>query len=94
VLQILFLNEEKLENVVTFKPKNEQRQEEQKKSMIEVLDYMKQLVEDGIITEFVSCSIDNQGIGQVHASTLDVPGAIGMFEIGKHILISQTQDQD
>lgn len=83
-----------MENVVTFKPKNEQRQEEQKQAMIEILDYMKQLVDEGIITEFVACSIDNSGTAQIHASALDVPGAVGLFEIGKHIFIAQTQGED
>ena len=57
--------------------------------MLEILDYMKKQVETGAIREFVSVSLDEDGLTQTHVASLDIPGAIGLFEIGKHILISQ-----
>jgi hypothetical protein len=75
-------------NVVSIESGNKEEQR-RKEEMLEVLDYLKKQVEAGLIKEFVACSLDLDGLSQVHISTLDVPGAIGMFEIGKHIIISQ-----
>ena len=68
--------------------KEEILEEEQKKAMLDVLAYIKQAVEEGYIKEFVACSIDRDGECQIHVSAQDLPGAIGLFEIGKHLLIS------
>jgi hypothetical protein len=72
-------------------PLDQRSKEEQKRKdeMLEILDYMRKQVDTGAIREFVSVSLDEDGLTQIHISTLDVPGAIGLFEIGKHILISQ-----
>jgi hypothetical protein len=40
----------------------------------------------------VACSLDKDGEAQIHVSALDLPGSVGLFEIGKHLLISQTND--
>lgn len=64
-------------------------EQEQKSAMIDVLEYMKKQVEEGIIKEFVSTSIDQDGVCQIHVAAMDLPGGIGLFEIGKHMLISQ-----
>ena len=69
------------------KRKDRSIEEEQKKSMLEVLEYMKKAIEDGHIKEFVACSIDGDGVAQIHVSAMDLPGSIGLFEIGKHLLI-------
>ena len=53
-----------------------------------ILDFIKKEVEDGSIKEFVAASIDNDGICQIHVAAMDLPGSVGLFEIGKHILIS------
>jgi hypothetical protein len=63
-------------------------EEEQKKAMLTVIDYIKSAIENGDIKEFVACSIDNSGECQIHVAAMDLPGSIGLFEIGKHILIS------
>lgn len=68
--------------------KEEILEEEQKQSMLEILDFMKKSVEAGHMKEFVACSIDSNGECQIHVSAQDLPGAIGLFEIGKHLLIS------
>lgn len=77
-----------MSNVIPLDQKDKEQQR-RKDEMLEILDYMKKQVETGAIREFISCSLDEDGMTQIHVSTLDVPGAIGLFEIGKHILISQ-----
>jgi hypothetical protein len=68
---------------------NEKQEDKRKEDMLEVLAEIKSQIEAGEITEFVAASLDSDGLGQIHVSTLDVPGAVGLFEIGKHLLISQ-----
>lgn len=73
---------------INSKRKEEILQEEQKKAMLAVIDYMKSAIENGDIKEFVACSIDEDGECQIHVAAMDLPGSIGLFEIGKHLLIS------
>lgn len=73
---------------INSKRKEDVLEEEQKKSMLAVLEFMRKAVEEGYIKEFVACSIDADGECQIHASAQDLPGAIGLFEIGKHLLIA------
>jgi hypothetical protein len=72
-------------NVVTMDPKAKQ-QEQRRTEMLEVLDEMKRMVETGEIEEFVACST-GQGECKVHASCLDGVGGVGLFEVGKQLLI-------
>ena len=73
-------------NVVSLDPKAKKDQE-RKESLLEVLDVMRQQVEDGEIKEFVACSMNEEGEAQIHASCLDLVGGVGLFEVGKHLLI-------
>lgn len=73
-------------NVVSLDPKLK-KDEERKASMLEVLSEIQRQVEGGKITEFVACSLDDNGDAQVHASCLDLVGGVGLFEVGKHLLI-------
>ena len=77
--------------VVSINQKNPKdiQEQEQKQSMLYVLEYMKNAVEAGELKEFVACSLDSDGNAQIHVSAMDLPGSIGLFEIGKHLLISQ-----
>ena len=68
---------------------NEKTDDKRKEDMLEVINEIRDQIGAGEITEFVACSLDLEGLGQIHVSTLDVPGAVGLFEIGKHLLISQ-----
>jgi hypothetical protein len=61
---------------------------EQKAAMLEVLENIKEQIEAGTIAEFVACSVDQDGIAQIHVAAMDMPGAVGMYEIGKHLLIN------
>lgn len=63
-------------------------QAEQKAAMLEVLEHMKEGIENGDIVEFVACSVDDDGTAQIHVAAMDMPGAVGMYEIGKHLLIN------
>lgn len=74
--------------VISINPKAEKEQKE-KKHLLEVLDGVRAAVEAGEIKEFVICSLDDNNECQIHVCSGDLVGAIGMFEIGKHILISQ-----
>jgi hypothetical protein len=59
-----------------------------KQNLLDVIDAMRLMVQSGEITEFVAASIDDDGITQIHVCALDLPGSIGLFEIGKHLLIA------
>jgi hypothetical protein len=78
-----------MENVVTLKPRQEQIEEKQKQDMLDVLDHLRGEIESGRVREFVATSMSDEGDAQIHVCTLDLPGSIGLYEIGKHILISQ-----
>jgi hypothetical protein len=82
-----------MNNVYTFDPK-QKAEEERKEQLLEVLEEIKSQVEAGEIKEIAACSIDKDGIAQIHISALDLPGAVGLFEIGKHILISGETEFD
>ncbi len=73
-------------NVVTIDPK-QKKEAERKESMLEVLAEIRKQVEEGEITEFVACSMNEEGEAQIHASCLDLVGGVGLFEVGKHLLI-------
>lgn len=73
-------------NVVSIDPKNKHN-EQQKKYLLEVVEEMRRQIEAGQIKEFVACSIDVDSDCQIHVCSLDLPGSVGLFEIGKHLLI-------
>lgn len=73
--------------VVNFDPKAK-TEAQRKENLLEVIDEMRRQIEQGEIKEFVACSINEDGMCQVHVSALDLPGAIGLFEIGKHQVIT------
>lgn len=72
-------------NVVTLDPKT--KRDERKEALLEVLAEIKQQVDDGKIKELVACSLNEDGEAQIHASCLDLVGGVGLFEVGKHLLI-------
>jgi len=73
-------------NVVSIDPKLK-KDEERKESMLEVLAEIRRQVAEGEIKEFVACSMNEEGEAQIHASCLDLVGGVGLFEVGKHLLI-------
>jgi molybdopterin/thiamine biosynthesis adenylyltransferase len=77
-------------NVVTIDTKSKQ-QEQRRTEMLAVLEEMKTMIESGEIEEFVACST-GQGECKIHASCLDAVGGVGLFEVGKHLLIQHEID--
>jgi hypothetical protein len=73
-------------NVVSLDPKIKQ-DEQRKQVLLEVVDEIRKQIEEGNIKEFVACSTNEEGECQIHISCLDTIGGVGMFEIGKHLLI-------
>jgi len=65
----------------------------QRADLLEVLDTMRSMVESGELDEFVAASVDEKGDVQLHAACKDLLGGIGLFEIGKKMLIEQQQIQ-
>ena len=78
-------------NVFNFDPKAVE-EERRKLELLEVIETIKNEIQEGNIKEFVACSIDDEGNCQIHVAALDLPGSIGLFEIGKHLLISGEQN--
>lgn len=78
-------------NDVIKKPEqeNEERVEARKKALLDVLDHIKGEVESGNVTEVVATSLDINGDAQIHCYVGDVAAGIGLFEIGKNILMTQ-----
>ena len=74
-------------NVFNFDPKAVE-EERRKLELLEVIEFIKKEVQEGNIKEFVACSMDESGTCQIHVAALDLPGSVGLFEIGKHLLIS------
>jgi hypothetical protein len=60
-----------------------------KADLLEVLDEMREQIESGDIVEFVAVSMCEDGEPQIHAKVVDLPTAVGLFEIGKHMIIQQ-----
>lgn len=77
-----------MDNVVTFNPKAT-KEAKNKESLMDVLDFLRAEVEAGRVVELVAATMDDQGEAQIHVSALDLPGAVGLYEIGKSILMNQ-----
>jgi hypothetical protein len=59
-----------------------------KADLLEVLNDLIAKVESGQVEEFVAASADADGEVEIHVCAMDMVGSVGLFEIGKHILIS------
>ena len=66
-----------------------QKAEQHKKDLLEILDKFKEMIENDEIDEFVIASTDKDGEVQIHVTVRDLIGGVGLFEIGKKILIDQ-----
>jgi hypothetical protein len=84
-MEIVSINSKRKEQLV---------EEEQKKAMLQVIDFMKGAIEKGDIKEFVAASIGDDGVCQIHVAAMDLPGSIGLYEIGKHMLINSETEFD
>jgi len=68
--------------------------EKRKKNLLDILEHMKAGIEAGEIQEFTATSLDSNGEAQIHCYVGDVAVGVGLFEIGKNILLTQYNGQD
>lgn len=68
--------------------------EKRKQNLLDILEHMKAGIEAGEITEFTATSLDTNGEAQIHCYVGDVAVGVGLFEIGKNILMTQYNGQD
>jgi hypothetical protein len=61
-----------------------------KQDLLEIIDDLRARVEAGTVDEFIAVSTDADGEVQLHACVMDTIGGVGLLEIGKHIVISQS----
>ena len=73
---------------------NEERIALRKQNLLDILDHIKDEIEAGNITEIVATSLDTNGDAQIHCYVGDVAAGIGLFEIGKNILMTQYNPED
>lgn len=76
-----------MDNVFTIASKKQTEEQDRKKQLLDVIDTMREQIESGDIKEFVACSLDKDGLAQIHCYVLDFAGGVGLFEIGKSTLI-------
>ena len=69
-------------------------QEKRKAELLDILNHMKEQIEAGVIQEFTATSLDKDGDAQIHCYVGDVAVGVGLFEIGKNILMNQYNDQE
>lgn len=60
-----------------------------KKDLLEILEVLRGRIESGDIEEFVVAAVDREGDVEISACVKDSLGGVGLFEIGKHMLIAQ-----
>ncbi len=77
--------------VVNIKDRSKKKQ---KAGLLEVLDDLRARIEDGDLEEFVVASMDGDGQVEIHVCVKDLVGGVGLYEIGKNILISQQHIPD
>jgi hypothetical protein len=67
---------------------NDRSSKKRKTEILEMLDAIRIEVENDIIEEIVVTVMTAEGDCEIHVAIKDVAGGVGMFEIGKHILIA------
>lgn len=75
--------------IVTLDPKLSKKK--QREELLEMLDTVRGLAANGELEEFVMAWCGPEGEVQITVNIKDMIGGIGLFEVGKHILITQAQ---
>jgi hypothetical protein len=75
-------------NVISIDPVEKEKRRH-RAELLEVLDEMRKQIEQGNIVEFVAVSMCDDGEPQIHSLVSDLPTAVGLFELGKHMIIQQ-----
>jgi len=78
-------------NVISIDPKDKE-QRKLKADLLEILDDIREQIEQGNIVEFVAVSTCKDGEQQIHTMVSDLPTAVGLLEIGKHIALNYDED--
>ena len=65
-----------------------------KEDLLEIIDIMRSMIEHGSITSLVATSTDDQGEFNIHASAMETSTAVGLYEIGKAILLERNMYND
>ena len=81
--------EDKGMKVVDFKPKQKQEVSEEIQGRLDIVDALRKRVEAGEVTEFVATSLGADGNAVTWSNVGDIAAGVGLFEIGKHILMTQ-----
>jgi DNA polymerase II small subunit/DNA polymerase delta subunit B len=76
-------------SVVAFESKKNKNDKKHKESLLEIVDFFRKKVEEDQIDEFVITSVNKEGEIEISVCARDFVGAIGMFEAGKHSLLTQ-----
>lgn len=63
--------------------------EKRRNEMLEILEKFRADVQSGKIKEFCATSLDSNNEAKIHCYVDDVAVGIGLFEIGKNILLNQ-----
>lgn len=75
--------------IVKFEPKQKEIKKTYKDDCLEVLDVLREKIEKEEVTEFVISSMCEDGEVEIYACTQDFVGAVGLFEAGKHNLLTR-----
>lgn len=70
---------------------NDKTEAKRKADLLEILEKIKQQIQNDEITEIVAASIGAEGEVQIHACVTDLIGGIGLFELGKKIFIDHEE---
>ena len=78
--------------IVELKPKVDNAKEDRKKSLLEIIDQFRQMVEEDHITDFVISSLDENGDVVITTCARDYVSAVGLYEMGKNTLLMTQMD--
>ena len=73
--------------VISINDEKEKDTQNRKEEIIKILDNLKEQVESGEVTEFVASSLCKDGAVQLYIASFDVFTAVGMFEVGKNLVL-------
>jgi hypothetical protein len=75
-------------NVISIDPVEKEKRRH-RAELLKVLDEMRKQIEAGNIVEFVAVSMCEDSEPQIHTMVRDLPTAVGLLELGKHMIINQ-----
>lgn len=76
--------------IVSLVTKENSEKEEYNKILLEIVDNFRKMIINGEIVEFAISSLDTEGEVVITTCCKDLIGGIGLFEMGKYTLMSQS----